>query len=117
MNDPIFWLFLVPAGTLFWAIVTLLIGAAVHEIVAGVVRWKHKKRRQANKMIETVRKHVSGEPYPDPITQQMEKDRVAQSEDEDTRPAPCYGCCHWEDGDCIDGVDLSTVGKFCGRRA
>ena len=100
MNDPIFWLFLVPAGTLLWAVVTLLIGAAVHEIVAGVVRWKHKKRRQANKMIETVRKHVSSEPC----------------EDEDTRPAPCYGCCHWEDGDCIEGVDLSTVGNYCGRR-
>ena len=98
MNDPIFWLFLVPAGTLFWAIVTLLIGAAVHEIVAGVVRWKHKKRRQANK-------------------QQMEKDRVEHTEDEDMRPVPCYGCCHWEDGDCIEGVDLSTVGNYCGKKA
>ena len=76
-----------------------------------------RSMEEAKKMIDTVRAHESGEPYPDPITQQIEKDRVEHTEDEDIRPVPCYDCAHWEDGDCIEGVDLSTVGNYCGKKA
>jgi hypothetical protein len=50
-----------------------------------------RSREEVDRMVETVRKHVSGEPYPDPIQEKMERERVEHKRQGGTVCMRCGG--------------------------